>query len=420
MRVQPRHAILAALVLATFWPVELSAQLGNLGGRIRRRVENQVARKIDTVIGEAVACALGDTKCVEDAKAKGEPVVITDKEGKVITDEKGHPVSDQAQAAARADAPGDGVWRNYDFVPGHTVWFASDFSQERVGRFPASQLEFVRGNAQIVELNNEKVLEVSESSVFRVKLPGELPEGFSVEFYVSIPAPNLSTNLFFSPLTSSVSRHDSHYLSVYSASGIFKGGTSTSSMQTGGVVKAMTPVKFQADGDYAIMYVDAERAGNVPNVTLIRSDTLEFHVTANARFRAYLKGIIVAVGIDPLYDTLMKNGEITTRGILFDVDSDRLRPESTPVLTELVEMLQSHADLRVMVEGHTDSTGDDAHNMSLSDRRARAVVDYLATKGIDRGRAASSGKGESAPVAGNDTAKGREQNRRVVIRRVTG
>ncbi len=75
-------------------------------------------------------------------------------------------------------APGEGVWRNYDFLPGTTLWFATDFTDEPVGRFPASQLEFVKGNMQIVEWEGEKVLGASANSTFRVALPEALPEEF--------------------------------------------------------------------------------------------------------------------------------------------------------------------------------------------------------------------------------------------------
>ncbi len=88
-----------------------------------------------------------------------------------------------ATTLAAQDKAGEGVWRNYDFTPGKTVWVATDFSEEPVGRFPESQLEFVKGNMQIVELDGEKVLEVSTNSVFRINLPEELPEGFTSRWW---------------------------------------------------------------------------------------------------------------------------------------------------------------------------------------------------------------------------------------------
>ncbi|MHB1327869.1 MAG: OmpA family protein, partial [Gemmatimonadales bacterium] len=100
---------------------------------------------------------------------------------------------------------------------------------------------------------------------------------------------------------------------------------------------------------------------------------------------------------------------------LFDYDSDRLKPESTPTLEQLHQALEQHPDLAVTIEGHTDAQGDDAYNQKLSDRRANAVVAYLTGRGIAASRLAAVGKGESQPVAGNATEAEREQNRRVVI-----
>ena len=69
------------------------------------------------------------------------------------------------------------------------------------------------------------------------------------------------------------------------------------------------------------------------------------------------------------------------------------------------------------VEGHTDSEGDADYNLQLSERRAQAVADYLEAKGVAVGRLTAKGIGESQPMADNDTAEGRAQNRRVVLRR---
>jgi len=104
---------------------------------------------------------------------------------------------DDGEDNAGVEAPGEGVWRNYDFVPGTTVWFATDFADEPVGRFPASQLEFVKGNMQIVELEGEKVLEASVNSSFRVILPEALPEDFTVEFTLTTGTPNMASYVMF-------------------------------------------------------------------------------------------------------------------------------------------------------------------------------------------------------------------------------
>ncbi|MEJ2238348.1 MAG: OmpA family protein [Gemmatimonadales bacterium] len=112
----------------------------------------------------------------------------------------------------------------------------------------------------------------------------------------------------------------------------------------------------------------------------------------------------------------LRDGRVATQGILFGSGSDRIRPESTPTLKEIGTMLEEHPELRLSIEGHTDSDGDDAFNQDLSERRAAAVKAYLVEQfAIDDARLETAGFGESNPVAGNDTAEGKQQNRRVEL-----
>ena len=101
--------------------------------------------------------------------------------------------------------------------------------------------------------------------------------------------------------------------------------------------------------------------------------------------------------------------------LLFDFDSAELRPESLSELERLVKFMGDVPFATALIEGHTDSVGTDAYNQSLSDRRAKAVFDYLSSRGVDPARLKSMGKGESAPIADNKTAEGRQENRRVLM-----
>jgi OOP family OmpA-OmpF porin len=319
-------------------------------------------------------------------------------------------------APATTQKPGEGVWRNYDFVPGATVWKATDFSAEPVGRFPAKQIEFVSGNMQTVEMDGEKAIEVSGSSRLKLPLPAVLPAGFTLEFMVHMPAANFITSVYFSPLTTAVARYPNDYVQIYNRPGIYRQGRPVSNLLMQGLPDRWVPVKLQVDDAYAILYVNSERAAQVPTVNFARSNAIEVRAEGNQRLKTYLKDFVVAVGVGKMYDTLMKTGTFTTRGILFDVNSDRIRPESTPALAEILSTLNAHADLRIVIEGHTDNTGDDAQNLALSERRARSVVAHLAQQGVAAARLAAVGKGETDPASDNATAEGRQQNRRVVIR----
>lgn len=118
---------------------------------------------------------------------------------------------------------------------------------------------------------------------------------------------------------------------------------------------------------------------------------------------------------NPIAAALAAQGIVELYGIQFDFDSDTLRPRSEPVLRQLAEALGTSGSTPVEVTGHTDDVGEDAYNRDLSERRAQAVVAWLAAHGIGRDRLRAVGRGETAPIADNATADGRALNRRVTV-----
>ena len=112
---------------------------------------------------------------------------------------------------------------------------------------------------------------------------------------------------------------------------------------------------------------------------------------------------------------LASAGHVRIYGINFDVDSDHLRPDAKPALDELLGALKANPSWKISIEGHTDSTGNAAHNLDLSRRRAASVKTALVTAGIAADRMTTDGFGQTKPVATNDSAIGRAQNRRVEV-----
>ncbi len=116
----------------------------------------------------------------------------------------------------------------------------------------------------------------------------------------------------------------------------------------------------------------------------------------------------------PDFSQVIMSGRYSTNGILFDTNSDRIKPESAPVLQSIAKGLEATPALKVRIEGHTDSTGNAAANLDLSKRRAEAVKLVLAAQfKIDAARMTTAGLGATKPVETNDTPQGRARNRRV-------
>lgn len=111
-----------------------------------------------------------------------------------------------------------------------------------------------------------------------------------------------------------------------------------------------------------------------------------------------------------------ERGMVLTLGdVLFDVGKADLKPAAERTIARLADFMAQYPERRVLIEGYTDSTGDEGFNQRLSEDRANSVRDALAADGIPRNRIDTQGYGESYPKASNDTASGRQQNRRVEI-----
>ena len=120
--------------------------------------------------------------------------------------------------------------------------------------------------------------------------------------------------------------------------------------------------------------------------------------------------------LDALQAKPTDRGLVLTLGdVLFETGRANLKAGATSNLNRLVAFLNEHPDRSVAIEGYTDSVGSEDYNQGLSERRADSVKSYLAGQGISPTRLSASGKGESDPVAANDSAAGRQQNRRVEV-----
>lgn len=400
--------------------------------RLRRAATNaaqqEVENKIARLVGSAVRCLLDDLLCYEKAKAAGEDVIFVDDEGDLITDDEGVPVTDpdEAKKAAPPPAkPGEGVWSNYDFVPGDEILFYDDFTADAVGGFP-SRLTLEGGNWEIVDWQGQRLLRNTgpRTAAILVPLPRDLPARFTIELDVHFTEPNQRLAITtYSPEPAGAAI-EGHYFQagVRQGSGLQAGRSVRveSVIATEDAVEKVVPFRAMVNDRYARVYVGSQRVANVPNAEVRRGNVLriENSYSADVEHPIYIGGIRVAGHDLDLYDRIAADGRAVTRGVLFASNSDRIRPESTPTLMGMVEMLGAHEGLRLRIEGHTDATGEAAYNRDLSERRAQAVKSWLVEQGIAEDRLEAAGLGAADPMADNGTPEGRQKNRRVELVRI--
>ncbi|MFV1987005.1 MAG: OmpA family protein [Gemmatimonadota bacterium] len=432
-----------AVAIPTFAvPTNAAAQLRQLRQAATRAVESEAAKQIDRLLREAIRCAINDPICPREAG--DDDVIFTDENGDVIVDEDGGPITERQKAADQAGVnlsdeqeadgdlarPGEGAWANYDFIPGKEVLFFEDYETDRVGDFPR-RMGFISGNWDIVEWQGRRLFRTTgpRGAAFKINLPRTLPERFTIEVELYLGGLNQTLVISTSPPVAGRSwqtiQGNVVQVSARQGTGIEHASKSgvRSTQRFDPVAEGLVPLRFMVDGSYAKVYMGEQRVANIPTVEFSRTNEIYFIATysPSEREAIYIGEIRVAGGGRDLYEDLAADGRVSTQGILFAVNSAQLRPESTPTLKEIGIMLQDHADLRIRIEGHTDSTGEEDYNQTLSDRRADSVRRFLIeTYGIEADRLESQGFGESTPVDSNDTPEGRQNNRRVELVRLDG
>ena len=300
-----------------------------------------------------------------------------------------------------------------DFVAGTRVLFEDNLSREDLGMFPRS-LRLKSGNIEIAFVGGKRFLRAtSDSGAFEMPLPETLPKRFTLEFDYAASG-NWSDRIYFSDASDS----DTFFIEYSPLGGGLVGPENYRVAADLENAKPGTPTRVQvmADGDYVKMYIGGVCVANAPNAQIGRSRKIRFEFTAAADAPALFGNVRVAAGGKDLYKALNDSGRVTAEGILFDTNSDRIRPESEPVLKEIADMLSAHPDMRLTVEGHTDNIGQSTANLMLSQKRADAVKAYVVSKfAVDSDRLDAKGYGSSKPVADNSTDEGRQHNRRVEL-----
>jgi OOP family OmpA-OmpF porin len=403
--------IISTLLVVTV-AIGLQSQiLKKVGDKLKGKSQTTANNTVDSVLNKPG----GSGQAAEDTSAKKSTTAAT---------------PDSAPAPIKA-------YSKYDFVPGEKIIVFEDFAQDAVGDFPDKWNTNASAEIVTIESLQGKWLKISKQGVFMPEFIDSLPENFTLEYDLLCDNPGRVWGFYTSLTTLSDRNHPESWQSANSrftftiaaypdgnsTSAIerSKDGTGESSMNTG--TKQFSDktkpvhVALWRQKERVRVYFNQEKVWDLPKVfsQTARYNSLVYWLqggTDDGNF--YLSNLRLAVGVPDTRNKILTQNKWVTHGILFDVNSATIKPESYGTLKEMATVLNEYADLKVKIVGHTDSDGNEAANLDLSKRRATSVKTALSTEfGIDGNRMETDGKGENQPIDKNDTPAGKANNRRV-------
>ncbi|HEX6846208.1 MAG TPA: OmpA family protein [Chitinophagaceae bacterium] len=438
--------IIKRFVLGVFFlgfAVATNAQVKKVMDRTKQKAKDKTNQKIDNTVDNAIDSAFSKTgKGIKNA-GKG-------KTDSTVNDKKTSPLEEKSiggNDATGSPSPSMEVYRKFDFVPGEKVMVIEDFSQDAVGDFPDKWNTNSGGEIVTIDGKEGKWLMVQSKGLLIPEFITSLPENFTFEFDL-VCNPDFdfySTALFFdiAALKNQADymvwkqysyenrngvefRFHPMYASKKTGFSEFKVYDNGKEMSKNQIVtgqfysKASNHVKISVwrQKQRIRIYMNEEKIWDIPKALNagMQYNSIIFALgnSKTASDRYYIGNLRLAVGAPDTRNKLVTEGKFVTRGILFDVGKDVIKPQSYGALKDIAGVLKENPDLKVKIIGHTDSDGDDKSNLDLSKQRAIAVKNALINEfGIDGSRMETDGKGEVEPADKNSTAEGKANNRRV-------
>ncbi len=316
------------------------------------------------------------------------------------------------------------VYQNYDFTPGEKILFEDDFSGDAIGEF-GSHWELQGGQAVVNKIAGKTALLITDGNSGWVtplmKKKKYLNTEWTVEFdyYKNNEAYGIKiflqseTNGDLGKISLSNNDADVTYLSNDGTESKSLLGNYPADMIGEHFLNKWHHIAIAYKNKQIKVYVDQARVVVIPNTNMTPA-MLGLGGIGSQDGPLVFTNVRIADGAGMnMLDKKFTDTKIITHGINFDVNKAIIKPESMGTLNAIVQILKDNPDVKFEVGGHTDSDGDDAANLKLSQARADAVRNQLIAMGIDAGRLTTKGYGETKPISDNKTFEGKANNRRV-------
>lgn len=416
------------IALFVFLPFITQAQLGGFMNKVKNKVIQKTNQRIDNKLDKAIDKTLDEM------------------EGKTAKTEK--PSTPSPVETAKPET-GLVSFSKYDFVPGEKILYAEDFTQEAIAELPTGWN--TNGSGEVVTIQNQegKWLQIHKSFIYLTSNTKEFGENYTIEFDAILKLKNNGwgfPELYFGVLSAgSLTTTDNSLLKEYSQNAsvtatILPGAASVSRLKLESKLENKSyfnsgakdykelenyygkpiHVAIQVQKERFRIWVNEAKAFDAPKAVPLdqKMNQLFFKLShtnyAETDYGIFISNIKVATGVPDTRHKLIEEGKFSTTGILFDVNSATIKPESYGVIKEIATVLKENPSVKIKIIGHTSSDGDDKANMELSKKRAAAVKDALIKEhSIDAAIMETDGKGETQPVGDNKTKEGKVQNRRV-------